>query len=94
MSLNPDARAAVEAARTGRCRDAMKYLNDAAPHSQSKEACLNYDSAEARDFRHAMVIVAGKCTVNVKNTQYKSPGFTGGRRRRSAAPALNQHRRA
>lgn len=72
---NVDAQAAIDAARKGQCRTAMKFLYDAAPHRQSEAACMNADSKIAQDFRLASIVVAGACTVNA------TPG---GHRRRSS----------
>ena len=59
--LNPDATAAVNAAQAGNCREAMKYLYDAAPHMQAKCDSPDHEKHVA-DFRTASVIVAGRCT--------------------------------
>lgn len=80
--MNVDAKAAVAAARSGRCRDAMKHLFDAAPHKQVDCSDGSKYDAAAKDFQHAGLIVAGACTINAKRGQYKTQGFTGSRRRR------------
>lgn len=81
--LNPDAAAAVAAARKGSCRTAMKHLFDASPHLQSVNACASVDTPAARDFKQANVIVAGLCTVDKKTDRsYTGAGFQGTRRRR------------
>jgi hypothetical protein len=79
--LNPDASAAISAARAGRCRDAMKHLYDASPHVQGR-GCDSMTSAEANAYRQANLVVAGLCTVQTKPKHYKSTGFDGARRRR------------
>jgi hypothetical protein len=66
---NVDAQAAIDAARAGQCRDAMKHLYDASPHQQSAEACTSTTSKVAQDFKLATIIVAGACTVNKKPTK-------------------------
>lgn len=80
--LNPDARAAITAAHRGNCKDALKYLYDAAPHNQTSCDQPGFESAVA-DFRTANVIVAGSCVVNSgKSMRLTSGGFDGARRRR------------
>ena len=87
--LNPDAAAAVAAARKGSCRTAMKHLFDASPHLQSVNACASTDTPAARDFKQASVIVAGLCTVDKKpDRSYASAGFRGVKRRRPDLDAL------
>lgn len=51
--LNPDAHAAVQAARDGRCKDAMKYLYDAAPHMQASCGSESFERAVS-DYRHVL----------------------------------------
>lgn len=79
--LNPDASAAVQSARKGNCRDALKHLYDAAPHMQVSCGSPGHEAA-VKDFKTASVIVAGLCTVNAKSGTYRSTGFDGARRRR------------
>lgn len=81
--LNPDAHAAVQAARDGRCKDAMKYLYDASPHMQASCGSENFERAVS-DYRHASVIVAGSCALpQVKRSKRIMPGgFDGSRKRK------------
>jgi hypothetical protein len=79
--LNPDAAAAVKAARAGKCRDAMKHLYDAAPHVQG-EGCGGMQTPTANAFRQAFLIVSGTCTVQRTPGRYRSTGFDGAKRRR------------
>jgi hypothetical protein len=80
--LNPDATAAVNAARAGNCKDAMKYLYDAAPHNQTQNCGGDRWNDAVSDFRHANVVVAGACAVNAGKSTRHTPGFDGARRRR------------
>lgn len=81
--LNPDAMLAISAARKGNCKDAMKYLYDAAPHNQVGCNSPGFESAVS-DFRHASVIVSGSCArPNAsKSARHDQQGFDGPRRRK------------
>jgi hypothetical protein len=79
-AVNPDASAAIRAARTGHCSSAMKYLYDASPDIQSK----NPTPKHIQDHRIASMIVSKLCVrgdVKGKPGRYKGRGFEGRKRR-------------
>lgn len=78
----PDAAEAVDAARDGRCIDAMHHLYEATPHRQSQQACSSR-SIEAQDYREAMKVVTALCVRDSKPSTATDMGFFGVRRGRT-----------
>jgi hypothetical protein len=72
--VNPDARAAIKAARRGNCKTALSHLYDAAPHMQTRTPTEKH----VQDFRTASIIVGKLCTADTKRTaRYRSGAFSG-----------------
>lgn len=84
-AVNPDATAAIAAARQGKCKSALRYLYDASPHVQSHTP----GEKHRQDFKVASIIVAQHCgggerpksrrvkTPGGKTKRYFYPGFEG-----------------
>lgn len=60
LRMNADARHAIEAARAGNCRTALRTLFDAAPHNQGGSR----GREQAGDFRTAAIIIEKLCMTN------------------------------
>lgn len=81
--VNVDARAAIQAARAGRCSTALKHLYDASPHIQSSAPT----DVHRQDFRIASQIVNKLCVTDKpskkRGRKYRTGGFDG-------SPTLHQ----
>ena len=80
-AVNPDATAAIKAARQGKCRSALKHLYDASPLVQTSTP----GEKHRQDYRVASIIVAQHCGGSEKprssrdgrKKKYHYPGFEG-----------------
>lgn len=63
-SINADAAGAIRAARAGNCKDALKYLYDAAPHNQTRECGTQKQLNLISDFKQANIVVTQLCATN------------------------------
>lgn len=85
-AVNPDATAAIKAARKGRCKTALRHLYDASPLVQT----ANPTERHRQDYRVASIIVAQHCGGGERphvirsrtGKKYHYPGFEGARRKR------------
>lgn len=82
-TMTPDARAAIEAARKGKCKVAFQHLHDASPHNQTRDTSSAAFEKARKDHITASVIYQQFCARGGKS---KYPEFTlqgtRGRRRR------------